>query len=104
MMRFNRTKYVWVTIFGLVLLLGTACGNTTLPEISAEELVQLAAERMKESEGFQFTIERDGAPAYLDPGETLSFRRATGAYVAPDRALATVRVIGPVCEHIGNSP
>ncbi|WP_420640670.1 LppX_LprAFG lipoprotein [Candidatus Leptofilum sp.] len=73
----------------------TACGEPTLPEISSEELVQLSAERMKNSDGFQFVIERDGAPAYLDPGETLSFRRATGAYVAPDRALATVRVIGP---------
>jgi hypothetical protein len=50
---------------------------------------------MKASDGFQFTIERDGAPAFLDPGNTLSFRRARGAFVAPDRALATVRVIGP---------
>ena len=87
-------KYNLLTILILLLTL-TACGNTTLPDIPAEELVQRAAERMKESDGFQFVIERDGAPAYLDPGETLSFRRATGAYVAPDRALATVRVIGP---------
>ena len=91
-----KRPYKTIILAALIFLFTlTACGNTTLPEISAEELVQLAAERMKESEGFQFTIERDGAPAYLDPGETLSFRRATGAYVAPDRALATVRVIGP---------
>jgi lipoprotein LprG len=79
----------------IFLLTITACSDPTLPEISAEELVQLAAERMKNSDGFQFVIERDGAPAYLDPGETLSFRRALGAFVAPDRALAMVRVIGP---------
>jgi lipoprotein LprG len=78
-----------------LLLVITACQKPTLPEISADELVQLTAERMKASSGFQFTIERDGAPAFLDPGNTLSFRRARGAYVAPDRALATVRVIGP---------
>lgn len=88
--------YTTIILTALILLLTlTACGNQTLPDIPAEELVQLAAERMKNSDGFQFVIERDGAPAYLDPGETLSFRRATGAFVAPDRALATVRVIGP---------
>lgn len=79
----------------LLLLTLTACGDPNLPDIPAEALVQRAAERMKESDGFQFTIARDGAPAFLDRGETLSFRRATGAFVAPDRALATVRVIGP---------
>ena len=78
-----------------LLLLFSACSDPSLPDIPAEELVQRAAERMKESDGFQFVIARDGAPAFLDPGETLSFRRATGAFVAPDRALATVRVIGP---------
>ena len=72
-----------------------ACSDPSLPEISAEELVQRTAERMRNSDGFQFTIERDGAPAFLDADETLSFRRARGAFVAPDRALATVRVIGP---------
>ena len=82
-------------LFSTLLLAATACRQPTLPEISADELVQLTAERMKDSEGFQFTIERDGAPAFLDPGETLSFRRAQGAFAAPDRALATVRVIGP---------
>jgi lipoprotein LprG len=46
-------------------------------------------------EGFYFIIDRSGAPAFLDPGETISFRRAEGYYVAPDRAQATVRVIAP---------
>ncbi len=78
-----------------LLLFVSACSDPSLPDIPAEELVQRAAERMKDSDGFQFVIARDGAPAFLDPGETLSFRRATGAFVAPDRALATVRVIGP---------
>lgn len=85
---------ILVALFFLLLIV-TACSDPTLPEIPAAELVQRSAERLKNSDGFQFTIERDGAPAYLDPGETLSFRRARGAFVAPDRALATVRVIGP---------
>ncbi|MBK8904012.1 MAG: LppX_LprAFG lipoprotein [Anaerolineaceae bacterium] len=82
-------------LFWGLLLIASACSDPSLPEIPAGELVQRAAARMKDAAGFQFTIARDGAPAFLDPGETLSFRRATGAYVAPDRALATVRVIGP---------
>lgn len=45
--------------------------------------------------GFYFSIERSGASAFLDPQETISFRRAEGYYVAPDRAQATVRVIAP---------
>ena len=84
----------WLLIFA-ILFLTAACRQPNLPEMEATELVQLTAERMKSSDGFQFLIERDEAPAYLDPGETISFRRARGAYVAPDRALATVRVIGP---------
>ncbi len=84
-------------LLALILLLFTlaACSDPSLPDIPAEELVQQTAVRLQDATGFQFTIARDGAPAFLDPGETLSFRRATGAYVAPDRALATVRVIGP---------
>lgn len=95
MMWLFRNKFSPILWLIGLLLLATACSDPSLPEISAEDLVQQTAERMKESDGFQFTIARDGAPAFLDPGETLSFRRAQGAYVAPDRALATVRVIGP---------
>ncbi|VAW32301.1 hypothetical protein MNBD_CHLOROFLEXI01-1052 [hydrothermal vent metagenome] len=87
------SKYIFLLVW--LLLITAACRQPTLLEISANELVQRSAERMRDSGGFQFAIERDGAPAFLDPQETISFRRAIGAYVAPDRALATVRVIGP---------
>lgn len=78
-----------------VFLLLTACRTNTLPELPPAEIVQNAADRMNEMPGFRFDISREGAPAYLDPDNVLSFRRATGAYVAPDKAVATVRVIGP---------
>ncbi len=94
-LRYKRPFPVHILLTLLFLLIAATACQPSLPEISAEELVQRTAERMRGSEGFQFTIERDGAPAFLDPGETISFRRARGAYVAPDRALATVRVIGP---------
>ncbi|MFQ5615544.1 MAG: LppX_LprAFG lipoprotein, partial [Anaerolineales bacterium] len=60
-----------------------------------EEIINRAVAQMKSSTGFHFAIDRSGAPAFLDPGETLSFRRAEGDYVAPDRASAVVRVIAP---------
>jgi lipoprotein LprG len=90
---------LWSRLFFLLLigmLLGTAaCRQPELPELTAAEIVHQSAGRMKQTSGFHFAIERSGAPAFLDPRGTISFRRAVGAYVAPDRAIATVRVIGP---------
>lgn len=83
--------FVWVGIVTAV----AACRSATLPELPPEQIVQNSATRMHTIAGFHFDIFRDGAPAYLDPDNVLSFRRATGAYTAPDKAIATVRVIGP---------
>lgn len=88
----------WLGIWLLLAVLATAvaaCRSDALPELPPAQIVQNAAERMNGMEGFRFIISREGAPAYLDPDQVLSFRRATGVYVAPDKALATVRVIGP---------
>jgi hypothetical protein len=79
----------------LVVTAVAACRSPELPELSPEEIVAKSAARMNELAGFQFDINREGAPAYLDPDEVLSFRRAAGHYVTPDKATATVRVIGP---------
>ncbi|MBX3055925.1 MAG: LppX_LprAFG lipoprotein [Anaerolineae bacterium] len=85
----------WLLTAVLLLLTLTACRSTNLPELPPAEIVQNAADRMNAMAGFRFDISREGAPAYLDPDNILSFRRAAGAYVAPDKAAATVRVIGP---------
>lgn len=88
----------WLRLFCIWLVLATAvagCQSPDLPTIDADQLIEQTAVRMTDLAGFQFDISRDGAPAYLDPDNVLSFRRATGAYVAPDKAAATVRVIGP---------
>ena len=79
----------------LLLFLIVACGEAALPELPPDELVQQAAVRMNELQGFHFVIDRGGAPAYVDPDNTLSFRRAEGEYVSPDRSQAVVRVIAP---------
>jgi lipoprotein LprG len=51
--------------------------------------------RMNGLDGFHFIIDRSGLPAYLDSGETISFRRAEGFYAAPDKGIAEVRIIAP---------
>ena len=85
--------------FLIVLLLAgllSACGaKATLPEMAPEEIMLRSAEAMSAMEGFHFTIDRDGAHAWLDTNHTLSFTYAEGNYLAPDRAEARVRIVGP---------
>ena len=77
----------------LLSLLSSACGSAAPPP--PEEIVARAVARMNAVAGFRFTIDRSGGPAYLDPEQIISFSRADGAYTAPDRARATVRVVLP---------
>ena len=88
-------QHALIVFYVLVLLV--SCGNNEepLPELSAEEILQKSAETMGNLPGFRFNIDRDGALAYLDPGQTLAFGSGIGDYVAPDRARAQVSVIGP---------
>jgi lipoprotein LprG len=48
---------------------------------------------MTATSGFRFSIDRTGAPAFLDPFEILSLSRLDGDFVAPDRVQATVRIV-----------
>jgi lipoprotein LprG len=79
----------------LAAALVAACSDPTPVPLTPEEIVSRSAIRMNGLAGFYFIIDRSGLPAYLDPGNTIAFRRAQGYYVAPDRAQASVRVIGP---------
>ncbi|HSH03453.1 MAG TPA: LppX_LprAFG lipoprotein [Anaerolineae bacterium] len=92
----GRWIWWWGGLVCLAVLLVSCRQAETLPEMAAEEVVARAAERMATLEGFHFNVVRRGAPAYIDPVQkTLSFSRAEGVYVAPDRAQAVVRVIAP---------
>lgn len=73
----------------------TGCAGRQIEELPPEEILSRSAERMRELDGFHYLIERSGAPAFLDYAETISFRRAEGDYVLPDRVIAEVRVIAP---------
>jgi lipoprotein LprG len=89
----NRVAAWWNPII-LVLFLG-ACANPTPEIMDPGEIVSRSVERMKSLSGFHFVIERSGALAFLNEEQTFAFRRAEGNFVAPDRAQATIRVIGP---------
>ena len=81
-----------------LLFLVVSCGSVPAPEeaLTPVEIVENTAVRMKALQGFHFFIEREGAPAYVDPPDNIFvFRRAEGDYTAPDRAQAIVRIIGP---------
>jgi lipoprotein LprG len=88
-------RFVWLVGLFLLPWLTIACRNAQPPSLPPEEIVRNAADRMNAMPGFHFIIDRTGAPAYLDSGESLSFRRAEGDYVAPDRSRAIVRIIAP---------
>ena len=82
-------------LISTVLFVSAACSRQAEPPPPPEEIVSRAVDTMTDVKAFNFSIDRSGGPAFLDPGETISFRRAEGVYVAPDRARATVRVIVP---------
>ncbi len=50
---------------------------------------------MRSLSGFQFLIDRSGQPVFLDYENKISFRRAQGQFVSPDRVAVTARVISP---------
>jgi hypothetical protein len=84
----------------LVVLLGfmflaAGCGGSETPFISPAEIIARSASRMAAHTGFEFLVERTGEPAFLDLEGTISFRRAEGQFVSPDRAHTKVRVITP---------
>jgi len=72
-----------------------ACERASHEVLPPEEIVTRVADRMRELSGFHFLIERSGAPTFLNPEQAIAFRRAEGDFEAPDKAQATVRIIGP---------
>ncbi|MFC1959863.1 LppX_LprAFG lipoprotein [Chloroflexota bacterium] len=75
----------------LVLLMG--CTEQAPPPPDPLDLVTQAAQHIQDADTFAVTIERAGAPVYVDPNGLINFLRANGHYVAPDSVQATVRVL-----------
>lgn len=72
-----------------------SCSSPTLEALSPDEIIDRSVRRMQSLGGFHFVIDRSGSPAFIDVEGLLAFRRAEGDYVFPDKAQATIRVIGP---------
>jgi hypothetical protein len=94
-MKGNPLRITRLILILSTILLFTSCSGTQIEELPPEEILARSAERMRELAGFHYRIERSGASAFLDYNETISFRRAEGDYVLPDRVTAEVRVIAP---------
>lgn len=76
-------------------ILQAGCRPSELNDLSVKEIISRSSAQMTELESFEFLIERSGAPAFLNVEEAISFRRAEGVYISPDRVQANVRVITP---------
>jgi hypothetical protein len=89
-MTLSRRLLLWLCLN----LLLTACAGVPTPLPSAQALLDQSAQAMQALRSAHFVVERTGAPAYVDEGNTLIFRRAEGDFATPDQARAAVRVIG----------
>lgn len=92
--------------FALALsLLAVACSSSepveTIPP-EPEAVLDASATAMGEVDSVRFKIERDGAPIYIDPLDTLNFSIAEGQFAAPSSANAIVTLeVGNINAQIG---
>ena len=89
-------------LFGVAAMVITACSSEATPDPPAtlppDQTVVLdaAALLMGQVDTVTFSIERSGAPVFIDPQEFLTFNKAVGRFAAPTSAdaLVTVEVAG----------
>lgn len=79
----------------MITFLIAGCSREETPSLSPEEIVANSAARMAAVDGFHFAIDVSGKPVFLDGSETFSLGNTEGFYVAPDRAIAAVKVLTP---------
>jgi hypothetical protein len=77
----------------ILILILAACGSSGEPPPDPLSLIDEAAGYIQTADAFAVTIERSGAPVYIDTTGLINFLRAAGSYVAPDRVQARVRVL-----------
>ena len=79
----------------VLLLFATACseeatGTTLAPDV--DTILTASAEVMGDIDYVRFTIERGGAPIYIDPADALAFENAEGRFAGPSSADAVVEI------------
>ncbi len=90
------SRHTMVLLACILLLVSLpGCVRATPEPLAPEEILDLAIDRTASLRGFAFLLVRDGSRAYLDPFGTIALGRIEGAFVAPDKVQATVRVITP---------
>jgi hypothetical protein len=87
------------TIATLVCLVGSAAYTSNSAQAQAEtgkaspqEHLNRAADAVLRLKSAQFTLTREGAPAFLDEKNGITFTAAQCSYAAPDRVSCNVRV------------
>ena len=75
-------------------ILLTGC-STAVQDLAPETIIKNSTTKMRGLAGFSFKLTRSGAPVYVDPTGIVTFREASGAFVAPDRVQGIVKVIVP---------
>lgn len=76
------------------LVVVTGCtGSAITPTPAPLSLLAEAAATIRDAQSFAVSINRTGAPVYVDTQGVIAFQRANGYYVAPDRVQARVRVL-----------
>lgn len=94
-----------VLLLFAVALLAAACGGddtgpTLAPDV--DTLLEASAQTMGEVESVRFTIERGGAPVYIDPLDALEFVSAEGRFKTPAAADAlVVLAVGDIRAQVG---
>jgi hypothetical protein len=86
-------KFSWISLFLILFTLLLISGCSSAKSLTPEEIILKSAEQMKATTGFKFLFDRTGAPAYIDAYQTYSLSQLEGAYAAPDKVQATVRVV-----------
>jgi hypothetical protein len=99
-------RLIAVLLVALPALVVGGCGSdeSAEPTITAdvEAIRTAAATAMAEIDTARFSVERSGAPIYIDDGDTLAFERAEGRFSAPASADALFTVVaGSLTVEIG---
>ena len=88
------------TIATLVCLIGSAAYSSNSARAQAQrgtaspqEHLNRAADAVLKLKSAQFTLTREGAPAFLDEKTGITFTAAQCSYAAPDRVSCNVKIV-----------
>jgi LppX_LprAFG lipoprotein len=89
MSRFHRIVALsWLLVFSVAIDSGFAQGGKATPQ----EHLNRAADAVLKLKSAQFTLAREGTPAFLDEKNGITFTVAQCSYAAPDRVSCNVKI------------